>query len=146
MHTTNTAARPVATPPPVQAGLLGIEPAPLVHEVKFAVVGQLQSMAEVRISADGEHAHLIVQIMQPPHGRISGVPIVAIYHAHASEVPTLQAQAARLQAGAMALVVYRGLDFDAERRVFHARRCDCIDPISNSEASAWLAPHLGRIE
>lgn len=134
-----TATRPAPPAEPLQQGLAGIEPAPTVHEIKFAIVGQLQRMAEVRISADGEHAHLVVQIMQPPHGRISGIPVVAVYHAPASEIPALEAQAHRLAAGAMALVVYRGLDFDPERRVLHARRCDRISPIPNTEAAAWIA-------
>ena len=93
--TAATVQRDRAAQAPVQQGLAGIEPAPTVHEIKFAVVGQLQRMAEVRISADGEHAHLVVQIMQPPHGRISGIPVVAVYHAPASEIPALEAQAHR---------------------------------------------------
>jgi hypothetical protein len=122
----------------VQPMLAGIPEAPLVPEIRNAMVGQLQRHAEVRITPDGQHAHLVVQIVQPRHNGVEGLPYVCMYTAHHGDVVALEAFAQRLHAGSLALVIYRGLDFDFHTRTLRTRHCDRITAIAPAEATQWL--------
>ncbi len=125
----------------MQPGLLGIDEAPAVPEVKFSLVGQVQRHAEVRVSPDGRHAHLIVQVVQPPHAGHSRLPITAVYHAHEHQVLDLQQLAARLLPGTLVLLVCRGLDVDAQRGELRAWRCDRITAIAPADAALCAPDH-----
>lgn len=137
---------PVQTP--AQPELLGLEPpaaASAAPEIKWSMVGRLLRQAEVRISPGGQHGHLIVQVMQPPHGTRRRMPVVAVVHAHADQVPALQALATRLTAGSLVLCLCRGIDTEHEPALtndgprLRAWRCDRIAPIDAASEVMWLA-------
>ena len=122
----------------VQPTLAGIPDAPHVPEIRSSRVGQLQRHAEVRITPDGEHAHLVVQIVQPRHGGVEGLPFVCVYSVHHGDVVALEARAALMTTGSLVLVMYRGLDFDP-----HARTLVCLIEVPDldqpqSPALRWL--------
>lgn len=128
----------VTRPQPVQRGLVGIEPPPEVLEVRCAMVGQMRRQAELRLSPDGQHAQLVIDMAQPAHGGHSRPPLVAVYHAGAAEVPTLEATARQLAPGTLALVMCRGFDYDYQRHEVRALKCDRIKPIPASEAPGFI--------
>lgn len=123
---------------PVQPMLAGIPEAPLVPEIRSSMVGQLQRHAEVRITPDGLHAHLVVQVVQPRHRGVEGLPFVCVYTQHQGDLVALQARAALMTTGSLVMVLYRGLDFDAHARTLRTRRCDHISLIPAAEAPSWL--------
>jgi len=131
------AAARVAERLPVQPGLLGIEPEPLVPEIKFSVFGQVQRLAEVRVSPDGRHGHLVVRIVQPSHAGHSRMPLVVVYSTHEGDIPMLQHLAAQLGPGTHVLAICRGIDFDVDRHELRAWKCDRITPVTATEASDW---------
>lgn len=135
-----TLGRPLAAErAPLQPDLLAdIDPAPVIDEARGALAGRLGRAAELRVSADGRHAHLIVQIVQPPHGGRSRLPVCAVYHAPESQVLELQALARRLPRGTPVLIVFRGIDLDAQRGELRVWRCDRITAISPAEAALFL--------
>lgn len=135
---TATAHREHAAHAPVQPMLVGIPEAPIVPEIRSSMIGQLQRHAEVRITPDGEHAHLVVQVVQPRHRGVEGLPFVCVYTQHQGDLVALQARAALMTTGSLVLVLYRGLDFDAQARTLRTRRCDHISLISAEEAPSWL--------
>ncbi len=123
---------------PVQPMLAGIPEAPLLPEIRSSMIGQLQRHAEVRITPDGEHAHLVVQIVQPRHRGVEGLPFVCVYTEHHGDMVALQARAAQMATGSLVLVLYRGLDFDAQARTLRTRRCDHISLVPAADAPSWL--------
>lgn len=130
---------------PVQPTLASIPEAAAVPEARSAMVGQLQRQAEVRITPDGQHAHLVVHIVQPRHGGVEGLPFVCVHSAHHADVMALEALAHELHAGSLALVIYRGLDFDFHTRTLRTRHCDRITAIAAAEKTQWL-PELQPTE
>lgn len=131
-------ARPSAPPPPphLQADLLGIDPAPTVPEVRYSIVGKLSRPPEVRVAPDGQHAHLTIEIVQPPHAGHSRLPIAAMLHSTA--LADMHELAKRLHAAALVLLICRGIDFDAGRHQLRAWRCDRIAPIAAAEAAQFI--------
>lgn len=118
-----------------QPDLLGVEPAPVVPEIKMVLVGELRRDAELRYSPDGKHAHLFIEIVQPPHDGHSRAPIAAVHSAHEFDLPALQLLAARLKAGRQAMLICRGLDFDPQRQELRAYRCDRVTTVAPPPAT-----------
>ena len=133
-----TAARAAPERTPIQPGLLGIPEAPLVADLRYSVVGQLHRMAEVRITADGQHAHLIVRIVQRTRGGRDMPPLVCVQQAHHTDVIALEALAQRLHTGAYVLALCRGIEFDAAHHELRAGRCDRIEPLTPEQAEPFL--------
>lgn len=127
-----------------QPDLLGIDAARVVPEIKMVLVGELRRDAELRHSPDGKHAHLFVEIVQPPHDGHSRAPIAAVHSAHEFDLPALQLLAARLKAGRQVMLICRGLDFDPQRQELRAYRCDrvtTIAPPAPSEPPFFMTDH-----
>jgi hypothetical protein len=138
MHAPAQQIQPRATVPH-QPGLIGIEPEPPVLETRIALCGQLRRRAELRLSPDGRHAHLVVDLAQPARGGQARPPIVAIRHGSAADVPAFEALARQLAPGVLVLVICRGMDWDAQRHELRAWRCDRIRPIPAADAAHFTA-------
>jgi hypothetical protein len=135
--TTRPQAAPATTATAVQPGLIGIEPPPDMLEVRMALVGQVRRRAELRLSPDGQHAHLVIELAQPPHAGHSRPPITAVRHGSAADVPAFEALAASLTPGTLALITCRGMDWDQQRHELRAWRCDRVKAIPAAEASQF---------
>ena len=133
----SAAAAPVAERAPFQPGLLGIPEAPPVADLRYSMVGQLQRPAEVRITADGLHAHLFARLVQRQRGGRNWPPLVCVHQAHHTDVIALEALALRLHAGSYALAICRGIEFDFDRHELRVWRCDHIVPLTPAEAARF---------
>lgn len=137
----SAAAEAVQTPahPPEQPGLLGIDPPPAITDARLSLVGHVLRRPEVRISPDGKHGHLVVQVEQPPHAGHAGYPLVVVYSVAEADIPAIQLLAEQLlEPGALALCVFRGLAVDEARHQLRARHCDRVAHIPPAGAAAWL--------
>lgn len=132
---------PVAPPElPAQPGLLGIEPPPAMPELRYAISGRVHRRPEVRIAPDGRHGHLVVRLEQPPHAGHARPPFVVTHSADATGIPALERLAAELAAGADALCICQGVDFDVSRQHYRAWRCDRITAVPRAAIGAGAQP------
>lgn len=109
-----------------------------VNEARFALVGQLAGNAKVRTSADGEHMHLTVRILQPMHGTTPRPVFVATLRAHSNEVQIMAQLAKRLTVGARCLAICRGIDWDEKHHELRAWRCDRLTAIAPEEVELFV--------
>lgn len=120
---------------PVQHTLLGMPEPAAPLELRMALVGQARRRAELRVSPDGQHAWLVVELAQPSSSSHTRPPFHAALHG--TSVPEMQAKAERIRLGVLVLVTCRGLEWDHTHQLLRAWRCDAITPIPAGEAAQF---------
>jgi hypothetical protein len=130
---------------PEQPGLLGIDPAPQLDEVKFAITARLLRRAELRIVPSGQVGHLFVHIEQPSRSGHQRLPLVVLRTS--TDIVALERLAERLVPGAAVIAIFRGLDFDIAHQELRAWRCDALEALTPERAAALLTdPQIAHHE